>query len=91
MRGVWLAALNGLVYSLSYTLLFPLAATLSACLFKERSLAIIIPRYLLVSSTAIVYFIPQAPTSALTSSRKDVKQLVYFQILQNADNIFFTQ
>ena len=36
------------------------------------------------------YFIPQAPTLALTSSRKDVKQLVYFQILQNAD-IFFTQ
>ena len=32
------------------------------------------------------YFIPQAPTSALASSRKDVKQLVYFQILQNADN-----
>ena len=27
----------------------------------------------------------------LISSRKDVKQLVYFQILQNADNIFFTQ
>ena len=37
------------------------------------------------------YFIPQAPTLALTSSRKDVKQLVYFQILQNADNIFITQ
>ena len=36
-----------------------------------------------------MYFIPQAPTSALTSSRKDVKQLVYFQILQTADNIFF--
>ena len=35
-----------------------------------------------------IYFIPQAPTSALTSSRKDVKQLVYFQILQNADNFF---
>ena len=33
-----------------------------------------------------IYFIPQAPTSALTSSRKDVKQLVYFQILQNTDN-----
>ena len=31
---------------------------------------------------------PQAPNLALTSSRKDVKQLVYFQILQNADNIF---
>ena len=31
------------------------------------------------------YFIPQAPTSALASSRKDVKQLVYFQILQNAE------
>ena len=38
-----------------------------------------------------VYFIPQSPILALTSSRKDVKQLVYFQILQNADNIFFTQ
>ena len=37
----------------------------------------------------ILYFIPQAPTLALISSRKDVKQLVYFQILQNADNIFF--
>ena len=34
------------------------------------------------------YFIPQAPTLALTCSRKDVKQLVCFQILQNADNIF---
>ena len=32
------------------------------------------------------YFIPQAPTSDLTSSRKDVKHLVFFQILQNADN-----
>ena len=32
------------------------------------------------------YFIPQAPTSAQTSSRKDAKQLEYFQILQNADN-----
>ena len=41
--------------------------------------------------TSLSYFMPQAPTSALTSSRKDVKQLVYFQILQNADNIFFTQ
>ena len=38
--------------------------------------------------TSPSYFIPQAPTLALTSSRKDVKQLVYFQILQNADNIF---
>ena len=37
------------------------------------------------------YFMSQAPTLALTSSRKDVKQLVYFQILQNVDNIFFTQ
>ena len=37
------------------------------------------------------YFMPQAPTLALTSSRKDVKKLIYFQILQNADNIFFTQ
>ena len=27
------------------------------------------------------YFIPQAPTLALTSSRKDVTQLGYFQIL----------
>ena len=34
-----------------------------------------------------MYFITQDPTSALTSSRKDVKQLVYFQILQNADKI----
>ena len=37
----------------------------------------------------ITYFIPQTPTLALTSSRKDVTQLGYFQILQNADNIFF--
>ena len=37
---------------------------------------------------SLFYFIPQAPTLALTSSRKDVKQLVYFQILQDADNIF---
>ena len=35
-----------------------------------------------------IYFIPQTPTLALTSSRKEVKQLVYFQIVQNADNIF---
>ena len=35
----------------------------------------------------LIYFIPKDPTSALTSSRKDVKQLVYFQILQNADKI----
>ena len=34
------------------------------------------------------YFISQAQTLALTNSRKDVKQLIYFQILQNADNIF---
>ena len=38
-----------------------------------------------------IHFIPQAPDLALTSSRKDVKQLVYFQILQNADNIVFTE
>ena len=37
-------------------------------------------------SPQVGYFIPQALTSALTSSRKDFKQLVYFQILQNADN-----
>ena len=38
-----------------------------------------------------VYFIPQGPTSALTSSRQDVKQLVFFQILQNADeNLLFS-
>ena len=36
------------------------------------------------------YFIPQGPTSVLTSSRKDVKQLVYFQILQNADIFFYS-
>ena len=35
----------------------------------------------------LVYFIPQAPTSALSSSRKDVKQLAFFQILQNAVTI----
>ena len=35
-----------------------------------------------VTCSCTYYFIPQAPTSALTSSRKDVKQLVYFQILQ---------
>ena len=40
--------------------------------------------------TISTYFIPQDPILALTSSRKDVKQLVYFQIQQNADNIFFT-
>ena len=39
-------------------------------------------------SDSTTYFIPQAPTLALPSSRKDVKHLVYFQILQNADNIF---
>ena len=39
---------------------------------------------------SVFYFIPQAPTLALTSSRKDVKQLVFFQILQNADNIFYS-
>ena len=43
------------------------------------------------NQSGLVYFIPQAPIFALTSSRKDVQQLVYFQILQNAANIFFNQ
>ena len=34
-----------------------------------------------------VYFRPHAPTSAMSSSEKDVKKLVYFQILLIADKI----
>ena len=37
------------------------------------------------STKRTMYFRLQAPTSALIGSRKDVKQLVYIQILLNAD------
>ena len=59
VRVVWLAALTGFVHSLRLRLmkpsvLFPLAATFSTCLFQERSLVSVTPRYLLDSSTARV-------------------------------------
>ena len=46
------------------------------------------PKCLITQSLPMSYYsylIPQGPTSALSSSRKNVKQRVYFQILQNAE------